>query len=167
MRILVVYPPCRESNTPVLPLGLLYVSQPLIEDGHKVKFFDIALEKPNRNAVISNIRSEKYDLVIIGGIITTYSYVKWLTNEIKKISPNTPILGGGYVATPIPHIIFKNTGIDVICNGEGDITVREYASVLEKGGDISKVNGLFIKKGDSFYATSERPLIKNLDEIPL
>ena len=42
MNILIIYPPCRESNTPTLPLGLLYVAQPLIEDGHNVKFFDIA-----------------------------------------------------------------------------------------------------------------------------
>ncbi len=160
-----VYPPCRETNTPTLPLGLLYVAQSLIESGHKVKFFDIALEKPNRDAVLSKIRSEKFDLMIIGGIITTYSYVKWLTNEVKKIYPHIPILGGGYVASPIPHIIFKNTGIDVVCNGEGDITVKEYISAVERGGDISEVPGLFIKKGASFFATPERSLIKNIDDI--
>lgn len=165
MRILVIYPPCRESNTPELPLGLLYVAQPLIEDGHEVKFFDIALEKPTKEQVISKIKSEKFDLMIIGGIITTYSYVKWFTNEVKKIYPEIPILGGGFLATPIPHVIFKNTGIDVICNGEGDITVREYVSALDKKKDILNVEGLFIKKGDSFIITPERPLIKNLDDI--
>lgn len=165
MNILIVYPPCRESNTPLPPLGLLYVAQPLIENGHKVKIFDIALEKPNRDEVISRIKSEKFDLMIIGGIITTYSYVKWFTKEIKKIFPDIPIMGGGFVASPIPHVIFKNTGIDVICNGEGDLTVNEYVSFLETGGDISKVQGLFIKKGDSFISTPERELIKDLDTI--
>lgn len=165
MKILIIYPPCRESMTPTLPLGLLYVAQTLIEAGHTITFFDIALEKPTREEAISKIKSEKFDLMIIGGIITTYGYIKWLTNEVKKIYPNIPILGGGFVATPIPHIIFKNTGIDVICNGEGDITVREYVSTLEGAGDISKVSGLFIKNGTSFIKTSERPLIKNLDDI--
>lgn len=165
MKILVVYPPCRESMTPTLPLGLLYVAQTLIEAGHTLKFFDIALEKPTREEVISRIKSEKFDLMLIGGIITTYGYINWLTNEVKKIYPDVPILGGGFVATPIPHIIFKNTGIDVICNGEGDITVRDYISTLEGGGDISKVSGLFIRKDASFFKTYERPLIKNLDDI--
>ncbi len=167
MKILIIYPPCRESNTPTLPLGLLYVTQPLIEDGHNIKFFDIALEKPTREEVISKIKSEKFDLMIIGGIITTYSYIKWLTNEVKKIYPDIPILGGGFVATPIPHIIFKNTGIDVICNGEGDITVKEYISALKDGRDISEVPGIFIKKGASFFATPERPLMWKLDDISL
>lgn len=166
MDILIIYPPCRESTTPALPLGLLYVAQPLVDDGHKVKFLDIALEKPSREEVMSIIRSEKFDLIIIGGIITTYSYIKWFTTEVKKIYPDTPILGGGFVASPIPHIIFKYTGIDVICNGEGDITVKEYVSALENGGDISKVPGLFVKNGTSFITTPERALIKNLDEIP-
>lgn len=166
MNILVVYPPCRELTTPKLPLGLLYVAQPLIEDGHIVKFLDIALKKPNREEVISKIKSEKFDLMVIGGIITTYSYIKWLTKEVKKIYPETTILGGGFVATPIPHIIFKNTGIDVICNGEGDVTVKEYVSTLENGRDISNVQGLFIKTEKSFFKTPERPLIKDLDEIP-
>ncbi|MFA4955708.1 MAG: radical SAM protein [Candidatus Methanoperedens sp.] len=165
MKILIVYPPCRESATPILPLGLLYVAQPLIEDGHRVEFFDIALEKPTREEVIARIELENFDLMIIGGIITTYSYIKWLTNEVKKIYPDIPILGGGFVATPIPHIIFKNTGIDVVCNGEGDVTVREYVSALENNRDISNVAGLFIKSGTSFIKTSERPLVKNLDEI--
>ncbi|HYN44758.1 MAG TPA: radical SAM protein [Candidatus Limnocylindrales bacterium] len=165
MNILIIYPPCRESRMPLLPLGLLYVAQPLIEDGHNVKFFDIALEKPTREEVISKLKSEKFDLMIIGGIVTTYSYVKWLTNEVKKLYPDTPILGGGYVASPIPHVIFKNTGIDVICNGEGDITVREYVSALDNRTDISNIAGLFIKKGDSYITTQERPLIKELDDI--
>lgn len=166
MRILIVYPPCRESHVPVLPLGLLYITQSLIDDGHSVKFFDIALEKPTRDAVISRIKSEKFDLMITGGIITTYGYIKWLTKEVKKIYPDIPIMCGGFVATPIPHIIFKNTGVDVICNAEGDITVREYASKVENTEDISNVHGIFIKNGDSFYSTPERLLIKNLDEIP-
>lgn len=165
MKILIIYPPCRESEIPELPLGLLYVAQPLIEDGHEVKFFDIALEKPTREEVILKIKSDKFDLLVIGGIITTYEYVKWLTNEIKRIYPDIPILGGGFVATPIPNLIFKHTGIDVICNGEGDITVREYISAIENREDISRINGLFIKTKDSFITTPERPLIKNLDDI--
>lgn len=55
----VVNPSCRESNSSVLPLVLLYFSQPLIEDGHKVRFFDIALERPSSNEVISRTKSEK------------------------------------------------------------------------------------------------------------
>ncbi len=166
MNILIVYPPCRESSTPTLPLGLLYVAQPLIEDCHAVKFFDIALERPTRAEVISRIKSEKFDLMIIGGIVTTYGYIKWLTTEVKKIYPDIPILAGGFVASPIPHVIFKNTGIDAICNGEGDITVREYVFALGEGRDISIVPGLFIKHGTSFIKTKERPLIQNLDNIP-
>ena len=165
MKILIVYPPCRESNTPMLPLGLLYVAQSLIDDGHMVDFFDIALEKPSREDVLSKIKFDEFDLMIIGGIITTYSYVKWLTNEVKNIYPEVPIMAGGFVANPIPHVMFKYTGIDVICNGEGDITVKEYVSALEEGRDISNVSGLYIKTGDAFIKTSERPLIEDLDII--
>lgn len=165
MNILIISPPCRETATPMLPLGLLYVSQPLIEDGHKIKFFDIALEKPDREKVLERIKSESFDLLITGGIVTTYGYIKWLTKEVKKMYPDIPILGGGYVASPIPHLIFKHMGIDVVCNGEGDVTVREYVRALEKKDDISDVPGLFIKNGSSFFKTSERPLIRNLDEL--
>jgi len=165
MNILMVYPPCRETDTPVLPLGLLYVAQPLLEDGHHIDFFDIAHEKTSRGEVLSKIKNKKFDLMMIGGIITTYSYVKWLTNEVREFYPDIPIMGGGFVATPIPHLIFKNTGINAVCNGEGDITAREYVAALDEGKDISKVQGLFIKNKNSFFKTPERPLISNLDEI--
>ena len=167
MNILMVYPPCRETVPPAPPLGLLYVAQPLLEDGHHIDFFDIALEKPSREEVLLKIKDKKFDLMMIGGIITTYSYVKWLTNEVRKIHPYIPIIGGGFVATPIPHLIFKNTGINVVCNGEGDITTREYVAALDEGKDISKVYGLFIKNENSFFKTPERPLVSNLDEIHL
>ena len=163
MNICIINPPCREYQAPQVPLGLIYVAQSLIDAGHSIDFIDVNLNKNSEEEVIS--RAQDCEILLIGGLATTYSYLKRITNSINKLYPDVPIMAGGYIATPIPHVIFKNTGVTHICIGEGDITVREYVSAIESSSDLLKVPGLFIKKNDSFIKTDDRPLIKNLDEI--
>lgn len=165
LTILVINPPSRENVIANVPLGLLYITQPLIEQGHQIIFYDIALENPSREQVLEKIKSETFDVMLVGGIVTTYGYLKWLTKEVKKMHPYIPIMIGGGVATPIPHIIFENMDVDVVCIGEGDATVPEYISALENNTDILDVAGIFAKDGDSCIKTPDRPLVTNLDSI--
>ncbi len=51
--------------------------------------------------------------------------------------------------------------------GEGDATVVELASALDKGADIGKVAGLYIHRNGKAIRTAPRPLIENLDELPV
>lgn len=169
MKVLLINPPIRERvKADIPPWGLVYVAQSMLDEGHEVVFLDLNANRWSREEVLDRISKLDFDLVGIGGLITQYSYLKWITLESKKKYPDIPIIAGGFVATPIPKIIFSNTGVDIICYGEADITVKELLKALESGKDLRSVKGLFLKKekGD-FLQTPPRPLIKNLDDIPI
>ena len=55
---------------------------------------------PNK-IIVEEITSEKWDLIGIGGLTTTYSRIKELTPLIRKNSPNSILIGGGGWSTYI------------------------------------------------------------------
>ena len=168
MKVLIINPPVREEAVAnIIPWGLVYVAQSLLDEGHEVRILDVNACRWSQEQVLDKISELDFDLVMTGGIITVYSYLKWVTLAIRERYPDIPIIAGGFVATPIPQIIFANTGVDIICYGEGDITVKELLSKWESGGDLLSVNGLYIKKNGEILSTPPRALIKNLDDVPI
>lgn len=74
-----------------------------------------------------------------------------------------------------PHATFMyeealNNGIDVVVRGEGEYSTLEFVSILDKYGLDAKrlrtVSGLVFRDGSQIVRTSDRPPIRNLDELP-
>lgn len=168
MKVLIINPPVRlHAKADILPWGLVYITQSILDEGHEVTVLDVNAHRWSNEEMIDKISKTDFDVVASGGIITVYSYLKWVTLEIRKRYPDIPIIAGGFVAAPIPELIFSKTGVNIICYGEGDITIKELLNMLETGGDISSIRGLILKNNDGIIKTPQRPLIKNLDDIPI
>jgi radical SAM superfamily enzyme YgiQ (UPF0313 family) len=168
MKVLLINPPVREWAKPnVFPLGLGYIAAVLLKDGHKVEVMDINAYRWNRIEVEKRIKNTEFDAVGIGGIITTYKYVKWLIAVIRKYHPDKKIIVGGSIGTSIPKLMLERNPVDVICVGEGEETARDLFAVLEEKGDLSAVKGVWYKDASGrIMATPARPPIKDLDSLP-
>ena len=121
------------------------------------------------NIIEDEINSEKWDLIGIGGLTTTYSRIKELTPIIKKSAPDSLLVAGGGWSTYNPDEILKLIPeIDLICIGEGEETFSELYDELETGGrDLQKINGLCLRTTDnSFTFTNPRALISDLNTVP-
>ena len=70
----------------------------------------------------------------------------------------------GVVQRCIPCL--KNTSIDIVVQGEGDITISELLDCLENKGELKNIAGIYYKVGDSCVYTGARGLIRNLDTLP-
>lgn len=118
--------------------------------------------------IFNEISSEKWDLIGIGGLTTTYSRIKELVPLIRKASPNSIILSGGGWSTYNPDEIFQLVPeIDLICIGEGEDTFSEvYDEIYRNTKDFEKVRGLCMRIGDEIRFTEPRALISDLDKIP-
>ncbi len=167
MKTLLINPPVRVAiKADIIPWGLAYIAQSIADEGHGVEILDVNAYRWEKDEVLNKISELDFDLIGIGGLITTYSYLKWITLELKNRYPDIPIISGGFVSTPIPELIFSRTGVDIICYGEADITVKELLNKMEADHDIEDIKGLYIKKGNGEYIkTPSMPRIKNLDEI--
>jgi anaerobic magnesium-protoporphyrin IX monomethyl ester cyclase len=170
MKMLLINPPIREWAKPnVFPLGLGYIASMLSNSGHDVEVMDINAHRWTPEDVEENIRNAEFDLVGIGAIVTVYKYVKWLISVLRKYHPTKKIIIGGSVGTSIPQIILEKTEADIVCIGEGEVTVMELLNIIQKGNDnLSSVYGIWYKdsKGN-IYRNKPRTPIKDLDVLPL
>ena len=168
MKILLINPPIRVNAPPFMfPLGLGYVASTLIEDGHRVDVLDINGYRYTSKEVCQKIGTFDYEVVCIGGLITQYSYVKWLTRVIKQLKPQAKIIIGGGLASSIPTFILQKTDADIVVIGEGEITAKETVRTLESNGDLADVKGIYYKKGQKIVENQHREPIGDLAVLPL
>jgi len=118
--------------------------------------------------ISKEIDSEKWDLIGIGGLTSTYSRIKYLLKIIRKHSPESIFVGGGgwssYNPTEILELVPE---LDMICIGEGEDTFSElYDEIKNTGKDFEKINGLCLREKNNFKFTSPRALISDLNSIP-
>ena len=60
----------------------------------------------------------------------------------------------------------RNSNVDFIVMGEGEITTAELVNALENGKRLNKVTGIWYKENNIIIKNEPRPLIKDLDELP-
>ena len=122
---------------------------------------------PNQ-VIIDEVSSEKWDMVGIGGLTTTYSRIKELTPLIRKNAKDAIIIGGGGWASYNPvEILQLVSELDMICIGEGETTFSELYDEIDKGTrDFEKVNGLCLRNNNNFKFTNPRALIDDLNSVP-
>ncbi|GAH48089.1 unnamed protein product, partial [marine sediment metagenome] len=122
----------------------------------------------DRTEVENKIRDTEFDIVGIGGIVTTYKYIKWLIPILKKYHLDKKIIIGGSVGASIPKIMLERNLVDVVCIGEGEETAKELFNVLKNNEDLSKVKGIWYKDNTGrIYQNEKRSPIRDLDNTPL
>jgi len=88
-----------------------------------------------------------------------------LNRQLKK-KHNFFSLFGGPHPTFFPEMI-EEEGVDAICIGEGEYAMLELVENLSAGKSIEKIKNLWIKKDGHIARNPVRPLIQDLDQLPL
>lgn len=165
MNVLLVNPLCRLAYA--LPLGLGYIASVLREEGHNVKILDINGLKYSPEEVEKKIHELEFDIVGIGGLTSTYKYVKWLAKIFKKHKPHVPIVAGNMVSTAHPELLLKHSDVDIAVIDEGEFTFKELVRAIDHGRDLKEINGIFYKNNNGdIMKTLPRERIAELDSLP-
>jgi len=168
MNVLIINPPIREWAQPnCVPLGLAYIASSLRIKGHSIDVLDINAHRYTKEKVISILEKKSPDIILTGGLITVYNYLKWLANELKIIFPNTPIMVGGSVSTSIPEIALNTLNVDIACIGEGEITTVEVLECIGKSKSLMRVKGIYYKENGKIVKNQFRDPISDMDTIHL
>jgi len=168
MKILLINPPIRVWSKPnCLPSGLAFIASVLRDSGNEVEVMDINANRWKAEEVEEKIRNLNYDLVGIGGIVTVYKYLKWLIKLLKKYHPDKKVLVGGSVGTSIPKLVLEKNQADLVCIGEGELTVKDIIRSLNGEMDIADVKGIWYKDENGKACKTEmREPIMDLDTLP-
>jgi len=115
------------------------------------------------------VKSFQPDIVGITAMTSKFPMVTRIAEIVKEILPETPVFIGGHHASVFGGELLENRDFDFISIGEGEITVQELIQTLsdKKDQDFSKIKGLAYRKDGEIITTEPRPLIQNLDELPI
>lgn len=168
MNILIINPPIRLSDKPRhIPHGLAILAS-IIREKLDIcpVFLDINAYRYSERETEKIIERTDFDVVLIGGLIPTYGSIVRLADFIKKINPAAKIIAGGSAAMSTPEVLLKNSEVDVVCTGEGEITVVELLSRLQKdpNAQLHDITGISYKKNGNILFNQPRPLIQDLDK---
>ncbi len=165
MKIILINPPREVLQVPDYPpLGLAYISAAVRQDGHDVKILDAASWSWQKLA--NEVKNQLPDIVGITCWTIERGQAFKAASIVKKVAPNCRIIMGGPHATAFPKYMFLQAPVDYVVLGEGEETIRELLSVIEKSGDLSLVKGIAFKKYDGIVVTDRREMIKDINEIP-
>lgn len=86
-----------------------------------------------------------------------------LNRRLKKEFRFLSVFGGPH-PTFFPDMINED-GVDVICVGEGEYAMLELMQSL--GQDLSRIENLWVKENGTIHKNPLRPLLQDLDALPL
>ena len=122
----------------------------------------------DEDKIINEIYEEKPDFLGFSCYIWNINIILEIISTIKKLLPNVKIFVGGPEVSYEYDYIFEK-GIDIVCIGEGEKTVKELIDKFNEKKCIDKsfknVNGIAFKLENDIIVTKDRDLLQ-LDEIP-
>ncbi len=167
---------------PAPPLSLMYLAGYLKKHGigskiYELGIFEIEKARQYQGRVRFGVSDEEIASILnkerpqIVGITSMYSIfyrdVIEIADLIKKISPQTKVvLGGNHASSYWKHVL-KSLSVDFVVIGEGEETFLELVQSLRSGRAYQHIEGLgWRDSSGQIQKSPERPLIKNLDDIP-
>jgi anaerobic magnesium-protoporphyrin IX monomethyl ester cyclase len=118
---------------------------------------------------VKALLDKKPDIIGLSSFSRTYSYAREIAKEIKEHS-DVPVIIGGHHISALPENLDQNMDIGVI--GEGENTLVDLISLHQNGNfnpdKLAYVPGIiFRNENGGFTRTASRPLINDLDILPL
>jgi radical SAM superfamily enzyme YgiQ (UPF0313 family) len=173
MRIAFVSPKWNEMVNSYPPLGLGYLAAVMEAEGHQAAIFDLGLE-PNTplEQDVERIAAFAPDVIGLTAMTNNYHSAE-RTMQLLKARLGCPIIVGGPHATLFRKSIAQSPYVDYVVYGEGEETLRELTRALgdavRRPSDevLNGIEGLCYASGGRAVCNAPRPLIKDLDGLPL
>lgn len=177
MKILFVYPDYKVNVDPVsgevtgvdeggwYMEGVASLSAALKAAGHDTALYHLT-SPVQRGEFQGRLKAEGPDLLGFVTMTREYpqvkEYVLWAKDAL-----DVPVISGSYHPTTLPEEVIATEGIDMLCRGEGEKAVVELAGRMDAGEDYRGVESIWVKEGGAVHRNAVRPLIEDIDELPL
>ena len=113
---------------------------------------------------------KEFDCDIIGFSIRTtiFDSCKKLIKWTKEALPGCFVYCGSYHVTLVPGEVIAADGVDAVAIGEGEYPTLELCDKIKAGEDYTDIGSMWFKLPDgSIKKNPVRPLLENLDELPI
>ncbi len=145
--------------------GLAALSAYLKEHGHQATLYHLTAPV-NQEEFQERLNQEDPGLVAFSVRTSNFPFVQNYAGWVKKAGGYLTV-AGSYHATIAPEETISTPGIDIVNLGEGELSLLELVKTLDKGGDYTKIENFWVKQGDNIIKNPVRPLVEDLDSLPL
>ncbi|MBP98391.1 B12-binding domain-containing radical SAM protein [Candidatus Poribacteria bacterium] len=169
-KVLFINPIVREEDVPRhIPYGMAILAEIARKNGHLVQVYDANAWRRSFDVLTQIYQADNWDLICIGGLTTSYGYIKRACQLAKSNSPSSVVLVGGGFFTSMPREIMEWVPeIDLGIIGEAYVTFQKVLEKIDskKSGWSETLGVVFRNNSNEIIINKERPNISNLDIIP-
>ncbi|MEE8353866.1 MAG: radical SAM protein [Dehalococcoidales bacterium] len=168
MRVLLLSTPHPLEENPLPPLSLAYLTAVLEAEGVEVEVLDFLVSRYSPARLRRALADFRPQLVGVTCVTMTYPRAARMLRVVKAFDPAVvTVIGGPHVTFTAEETLRRAPWTDVVVLGEGEDTIVELAAAVDSGRDFAEVAGIAFRSGDTVTTTAPRPLISDLDRLPL
>lgn len=137
--------------------------------GVEIAVIDCQAEGFDWKGLERRLEADQPDVVAVSSVATCNAFtVVRALETAKRAAPEALTITGGQHFTALAEPSLKQYPvIDAIARGEGEQTLVEVVEAREAGRSFAEVKGLTFRHGDEVISTPPRPLIDDLDALPM
>ncbi len=127
-------------------MGLAYIAAALEREGIEVKILDLVVFPYSRQLLESVLKDFAPHIVGSTAVTMTFDNAIGVIRDVKSIDPSiTTVMGGPHVTFCAKETMSLFPELDFIVLGEGEETIAELAGAVDKGGDVSGIEGIVFR----------------------
>jgi len=111
------------------------------------------------------IKREQPEVVGFGFKSCFSQYVNEITKQLRQRLYKGKIIYGGVHAILCSQECIEHA--DLVCTGEGEHAMLELCRRIAEGESYNDLTGFWVRQGDKIYKNPVRPLIEDLDSLPI
>jgi radical SAM superfamily enzyme YgiQ (UPF0313 family) len=133
----------------------------------RVEILDAPPLEMGWRTLTAELRRRQPAVVALGEEAVSCAECLRLARAAKAVGARV-IAGGCFFGHVAPQVL-KTSFVDIVAHGEGENTIIEVARALREGTDaaLAGVAGISFLRDGEVVRTKPRPLIKNLDDLPM
>lgn len=169
-KVLFINPVVREEDAPKhVPYGIALLATIVDKAGHQVQVYDGNACRGGDPELCEVLQADNWDVVALGGITTTYGYVKKTVSYAKQFAGQALVVVGGGLLTSMPReIMTLLPEIDLGVVGEAYGTFTEVLNYIDRRDrNWPAITGLAYRdKDNKVRLTPPRALMEDIDSLP-
>jgi radical SAM superfamily enzyme YgiQ (UPF0313 family) len=149
------------------PLGICYLAAMLEKEGYDVNIIDAEAERLTIDALVKKVEELKPSVIGLTCTTPMVASVKRTADALKSRLPESKIIVGGPHVTAVPEDLLKEKYIDIAVIGEAEHTIVELLKIIKENASLKNCKGIAYKEDGEIVKTELRPLICDIDALPL
>ncbi|MCX6796616.1 MAG: radical SAM protein, partial [Candidatus Falkowbacteria bacterium] len=155
----ILFFPKNDAEVNLLPMSLLLLASPLLNNGFDVKIID---QRINNNWRV-DLLQELFDIntIAVGFSVLTGQPINYAlaVSRLVKEKSKVKVIWGGVHPSLLPEQTLSNDVIDIVVIGEGEATMLELCQYLVRNQELSLVQGIGYKKDGKIIINAPRDFI--------